>query len=389
MTRNQRSKRAIRLRMAQTGEKYTQARRAAAAAGDTSGGAGDDPGVTITWPTDSLGWFTDQAYNAILLADDEARMLGQPRVDPEHMLLAAARRGNVERLLAGAGISARAIHDAIAAIKGSGGELELRPRRSPASERVLRRAVTAAAARGVLGPSTEHLLIALGEQELPARILAELGVSSAQALVDADQELPPIRPPVDHARLERRAAQLTAHGVEPPRPGPIPPLFERFTAQARAAVNAGVTYSRRVNDRWFEPAHLLFGVLNAEAGVAAAVRARYGWDRPLAPAADPRYPEDEDMMWRRDPGNENVLAYVGSPHSRATGIFTPEARRIVAEDVIIIAERLDHGALTTGHVLLAILERYAYLTIDFIDALPPSREITAAVTGALPGEEDT
>ena len=388
MTRNQRSKRAIRLRMAQTGEKYTQARRAAAAAGDTSGGAGDDPGVTITWPTDSLGWFTDQAYNAILLADDEARMLRHPRVDPEHLLLAAARRGNVERLLAGAGIGARAIHDAIAAIKGSGGELELRPRRSPASERVLRRAVTAAAARGVLGPSTEHLLIALGEHELPARILAELGVSSAQALVDAGQELPPIRPPVDHARLERRAAELAAHGIEPPSPGPIPPLFERFTAQARAAVNGGVKYSRRANDRWVEPAHLLFGVLNAEAGVAAAVRARYGWERPLAPPADPRYPEDEDMMWRRDPRNENVLTYVGSPHSRATGIFTPEARRIVAEDVLIIAERLGRPALTTGHVLLAILERYAYLTIDFIDALPSIHEVTAAVAAALPGQED-
>src|SRR5215469_7229337 len=387
MTANRRSKRAIRSRMEQTGEKYTHARRALAAAGGQSGGAGEDP--PITWPQDSLGWFTDQAWNAILLADDEARMLRHPRVAPGHLLLAAARYGNVESLLARAGINARAIHEVIVQIKGYGGKLELRPRRSPASEEVLRQAVVAAAARGVLGPGTEHLLIALGEHELPARILAELGVSSAQALVDAGQELPPIRPPVDHARLGQRAAQLAAHGVEPPSPGPIPPLFERFTAQARAAVSAGVRYSRRANDRWVEPAHLLFGVLNAEAGVAAAVRARYGWDRPLAPPADPRYPEDEDMMWRRDPGNENVLTYVGSPHSQATGIFTPEARRIVAEDVLIIAERLDHRALTTGHVLLAILERYAYLTIDFIDALPPIREITAAVAGALPGAENS
>jgi hypothetical protein len=95
------------------------------------------------------------------------------------------------------------------------------------------------------------------------------------------------------------------------------------------------------------------------------------------------------MMYRRDPRNENVLIYAKSPYSRATGIFTPEARRIVAEDVLIIAERLDHRALTTGHVLLAILERYAYLTIDFINALPPIREITAAVIDALPGEEET
>jgi len=364
MTRNRRSKRAIRSRMAQTGEKYTQARRALAGTGGTSGGTGDDPGVTIRWPQDSLGWFDDQAYNAILLADDEARMLSHPRVDPEHLLLAAARRGNVARLLAGAGIDARAIHDVIAAINGFGGKLELRLRRSPASEQVLRRAVTAAAARGVLGPGTEHLLIALGEQELPARILAELGVSSAQALVDA--QYPVDRPPVDHALLERRAAQLTAHGIEPPSPGPIPPIFERFTAQARATINAGVEHARRADDRWVEPAHLLFGVLNAKTGVAAAVRTRYGWHRPPAQSAEPP---------------------AFSP--RATGIFTPEARRIVAEDVLIIAERLDHPALTTGHVLLAILERYAYLTIDFINALPSIREIAAAVIGALPGDEDT
>jgi hypothetical protein len=62
--------------MAQTGEKYTQARRVLAAG--NSGGADEDPGVTIRWPQDSLGWFTDQAYNAILLADDEARMLSPP-----------------------------------------------------------------------------------------------------------------------------------------------------------------------------------------------------------------------------------------------------------------------------------------------------------------------
>jgi ATP-dependent Clp protease ATP-binding subunit ClpA len=361
MTANRRSKHVIRSRMAQTGEKYTQARRALVAQG---GGAGEASGGMITWPADSLGWFTDQAYNAILLAADEARMLSHPRVDPEHLLLAAARYGNVEWLLAGEGINARAVHDVIAATKGFGGKLELHPRRSPASEQVLRRTVTAAAARGVLGPSTEHLLIALGDQELPARILAELGVISAQALVDAHYAV--TGPRVDHALLERRAAQLASTGIEPPSPGPIPPIFERFTGQARAAINAGVEYARSADDRWVEPAHLLFGVLSAEAGVAATVRTRYGWHRPPAQFAEPP-------------------AY--SP--RATGIFTPEARRIVAEDVLIIAERLDCRALTTGHVLLAILERYAYLTIEFIDSLPGIREITAAVIDALPGEEDT
>jgi hypothetical protein len=101
----------------------------------------------------------------------------------------------------------------------------------------------------------------------------------------------------------------------------------------------------------------------------------------------PRYPGDTGR-YRPDTEHDNVFIYTQPPHLRATGIFTPEARRIVAEDVLIIAERLDHKALTTGHVLLAILERYAYLTIDFINALPPIREITAAVIEALPGQED-
>jgi ATP-dependent Clp protease ATP-binding subunit ClpA len=385
MTQNRRPKRAIRSRMAQTGEKYTEARRALLAWGGNRGGAGEDPAVTVTWPEDSLGWFTDQAYNAILLAADEARMLSHPRVDPEHLLLAAARYGNVESLLAGEGIDARAIHDAIAAIKGFGGKLVLRPRRSPASEQALRRAVTAATARGVLGPSPEHLLIALGEQEPTARILGELGVSSAQALVDA--HYPITRPPVDHAIIERRAAQLAGGGPPAPSPGPIPPVFERFTAQARDAINAGIQYAREVNDHYVEPAHLLFGVLNAKDGVVAGVRTRHGWHVPPGQFAPPRYPGVPDRF-SPDPRHENVFIYTQPPYLRATGIFSADARRIVAEDVLIVAERLGHRALTTGHVLIAILERPDEYTSDIISSVPGIREVTAVID-ALPGQEHT
>jgi ATP-dependent Clp protease ATP-binding subunit ClpA len=374
--------------MEQTGEKYTEARRAQLASGGHGGGAsaGEYPGGTITWPEDSLGWFTDQAYNAILLAADEARMLSHPRVDPEHLLLAAARYGNVESLLAGEGIDARAIYEAIAAIKGFGGKLKLRPRRSPASEQVLRRAVTAAAARGVRGPSTEHLLIALGEQDLPARILRELGISNAQALVDG--HYPVTRPPVDHAVIERRAAQLISGGSEPPSPGPIPPIFERFTVQARDAINAGAQYSREVDDPRVEPAHLLFGVLNAKTGVVATVRTRHGWHIPPGQFAPPRYPGAAPGLVSPDPRHPNVFTYTQPAYSRATGIFSTDARRIVAEDVLIVAERLGHRALTTGHVLIAILERPDEYTSEIISSMPGLREVTAVID-ALPGQEDT
>ena len=96
MTQNRRSKDAIRSRMAQTGEKYTEARRALGVAGGGGGGGrvGEDPSVTVAWPQDSMGWFTDQAYNAILLAErgahDEPRQR-RPRAP------AARRRSSWER----------------------------------------------------------------------------------------------------------------------------------------------------------------------------------------------------------------------------------------------------------------------------------------------------
>src|SRR2546421_121516 len=82
MTRNRRSKRAVRARMALTGEKYADARRTLLASVSGAGSEGVDPGATVTWPADSIVWFTDQAHNAILLADDEARMLSHAEVDP-------------------------------------------------------------------------------------------------------------------------------------------------------------------------------------------------------------------------------------------------------------------------------------------------------------------
>ncbi len=368
MTDDRRSKRAIRSRMAQTGEKYTEARRALLASGGDSGDAGEDPDVTIAWSEGSLAWFSGQAVSAILLAEDEARMLSHARVEPEHLLLAVARRGNVQSLLlTRADIDARAIHELILRMKGFGEKLELRPRRSPSSEEVLRRAVVAAVVRGVTGLSTEHLLIALGEQELPSQILWELAVTDVEALVDA--RYPVDRPPLAGIDIQRRASRLAASRMAPSRV-PIPPIFERFTSQARDAINAGIDCARRRDDwdDWYvETDHLLLGVLNADSGVAATVRTRYDWQIP--------------------PPVQPVPVDVEQPE--ATDKFSSDARRIVAEDVLMVAERLDHRALTTGHLLIALLESRDERISEIISSLPDVREITAAVIDALPGEEDT
>jgi ATP-dependent Clp protease ATP-binding subunit ClpA len=160
-----------------------------------------------------------------------------------------------------------------------------------------------------------------------------------------------------------RAAQLAAHGQTPPSPGPIPPIFERFTSQARDGINAGIEHAGKLDAPYVEPTHLLYGVLDAKTGVVATVRSGYTWDLPPAQLVEPRYP-------------------------RATDIFSDDARRIVSEDVLIIAERLGHRPLTTGHLLIAILERPEEHPGEITSLLPDRREITAAVIDALPGQEE-
>lgn len=361
MTQNRRAKRAIRAQMAQTGEKYTEARRALLGAGGDDGRE-TPPGVGVNRPDDPLAWFTDQAYNVILLAEDEARMLGCATVEPEHLLLALARSGNAQRLLLGCRIDARAIHDAVVGMSGFGDELVRGPLpRSSASQAALRGALTEAAARGTLGPSSEHLLLALAEHASVSRVLAELGVADVRAVVDATY--PVTGPPVDAAAIELRTRRRGGRVRTPPSPGPVPPLFERFTVEAHEAVGAGVKRARVLDDPYVELAHLLHGLLEPGGGLVAAVCVGHGWQlEPAAPTGVERF-------------------------RRATGIFTAAARRIVAEDVLEVAARFGHRELGTGHLLLAILEHPDQSTAELIESLPDVRRLAAEVTDALPGDE--
>ena len=104
------------------------------------------------------------------------------------------------------------------------------------------------------------------------------------------------------------------------------------------------------------------GVLDAKTGVVATVRSRHSWDLPPAPLVKPQYP-------------------------RATDIFSQDARRIVAEDVLIIAERLSQRPITTGHLLIAILESPGDHAGEIISLLLDARGVIAAVIDELPGQE--
>jgi ATP-dependent Clp protease ATP-binding subunit ClpA len=334
--------------------------------------------------TGAIGRFTDQAYNAILLAEDEARMLDQPVVAPEHLLLAAARRGNVERLLAAEGVVAGAIHAAVVRMGGFGAALVLGPLpRSTASEAVLAQAVAAAAERGVSGPSTQHLLLGLAGQGDALALLRELGLTDVTALVDAAY-------PVTRAALNPRALERREHAAlarEPPSPGPIPPVFERFSAEAHRAVEAGVQSAGSLGNQHVEPAHLLVGLLGSDDGVAADVLSRHRPQRDGMARRAAALLADRATAARQRA--EGVVGRRIRVSTAPTGIFSAPARRLVAEDVLVLAARLDHRSLGTGHLLLAVLESPDDDIVAILEAFPDARQLAAEVVEALPGEEHT
>jgi hypothetical protein len=323
-----------------------------------------------------LGVYTGQAHNLILLAEDEARMLGRLVVEPEHLLLALTRDGNVRSLLAERDVSGSDVYAAIVRRSGVGDDLALGTvPRSHAAERVLERAVDVAAERGVLGPSSEHLLLALAmEPELEAAAtLRDLGIDAVE-LVDA--MLGERREPVSPERLKHWLLRVAGRS-NTPRPGPVAPVFERYTAEAQRAVRAASEISSLLEHRYVEPLHLLLGCLHVPDSLAERV-------------LNMELPASE--MGAVGEAMERARMYGPSPDRQTTGIFTPQARRILAETALAYAYRHDDPWIGTGHLLLATLDQHDR-TVDRIvgsgmmGSGPVNDRLARTLTRALPGDE--
>jgi ATP-dependent Clp protease ATP-binding subunit ClpA len=341
------------------------------------GGAGE-----VEAQTAPIGLFTDQAYNTILLAEDEARMLGQAVVEPEHLLLAAARRGNVAQLLAREGVVASAIHAAVVRMRGFGAQLAVGPvPRSTASEEVLQQAVAAAAERGISGPSTQHLLLGLVRQDDVNALLRELGLVDVTALVDT--AYPATRAALDPHVLERGAQAAIAR--TPPSPGPMPPVFERFSREAHQAVKAAQESASSLENQYVEPAHLLLGLLDVEDGVVASVLTRREAQRDAMARRAAELLAGHATAARRSA--EAVVDRRARVSTAPTGIFTAPARRLVAQQVLEVADRLGQRSLGTGHLFLAILENPDEDSVAILEALPDTQQLAAELVEALPGDE--
>lgn len=313
----------------------------------------------------------------ISLAEDEARMLGQPAVEPEHLLLAFARQRGFERLLRdqGAEVSASEVHGAIVRGGGMGDELVVgRVPRSSATRKVLERAFDLAAERGSLAPQGEHVLLALGENERVMAMLRELGVTDVEALVDVrrpHRRAALSQEKIKHHLFETGMREAHLHGLF------TPPVFERFTVEARRAVRAASESASLLENYQVEPFHLLLGCLHVPDSLAARVL-----DTELAPSD----------MGTLGEAMERALMYGPRPAHQATGIFTDAARCIVAERALAYAYRHDHSSISTGHLLLATLDAPDRV-IDRIvgsgvmGSGPVHDRLARTLIRALPGDE--
>lgn len=323
-----------------------------------------------------LGAFTGQAHDLILLAGDEARMLGRSAVEPEHLLLALSRGGDVRSLLAEQGLTGSDVHAAIVARSGVGDDLPLGALpRSRATDRVLERAVDLAAERGVLGASTEHLLLVLAsDRELEvATMLDDLGID-AVGLVDATAG--ERREPVSAERLKHWLLRV-ADGSAASQPARVAPVFERYTAEAQRAVRAASEIAALLEHEYVRPLHLLLGCLHVPDSLAARIL-----DVELAPSD----------MGTVGEAMERARMYGPNPAHQATGIFTPDARQIVAEGALAYAYRHDDPSIGTGHLLLATLDAHD-CAVDRIvgsgvmGSGPVNDRVGRALMRALPGDE--
>jgi len=164
---------------------------------------------------------------------------------------------------------------------------------------------------------------------------------------------------------------LSAAMTERARPWRAPvPAFERFTGEARRAVAAAAETAARLEHGEVEPFHLLIGSLQVSESLAARVLSELWADGELG-VID----EAVDLARRVGP----------HPFHQATGIFSELARRVVAEDALAIAYRHGHPRITTGHLVLAVLDSRDPTTGRMTGAR--TQRLARSLAGGLPGPE--
>ncbi|MGC4793482.1 Clp protease N-terminal domain-containing protein [Micromonospora saelicesensis] len=133
-------------------------------------------------PNAGFGRFTPRARNVVMASQEEARASGNAEIGPEHLVLGllAEPEGLAARVMAGRGATPEAVREAVAAVVPPRAEQvpDLIPydaRGKKALELTFREALRLG--HNYIG--TEHMLLALLEQEDGAGVLTNLGLDKA------------------------------------------------------------------------------------------------------------------------------------------------------------------------------------------------------------------
>ncbi len=176
-------------------------------------------GVAVTaWPN---AWhpgavferFTDRARRVLVLAQEEARLLGHSYIGPEHVLLGliGEERGGAAQALASAGITLVPARDVVRRLTGTGGGGPDAAPFTPSAKQALERALREVLARGGHDIGTEYLLLGVvtPTEGIVAEVLAEFGTSGDDVRHRVENILQG-RNPGNDGPVERYFASLSA-----------------------------------------------------------------------------------------------------------------------------------------------------------------------------------
>ena len=171
--------------------------------------------------------FTERARQVVVLAQDEARALKHNYIGTEHLLLGLLREeeGLGARVLDLLGVTLEEVRGQVEQIVGRGeqaraGQIPFTPRAKKVLEQALREAI----GLGHNHIGTEHVLLALAQEEgVAAQILAGLDVSHEKirdkilrpispSVVDPQRQPRPLPRPAGRAAQWRSMAAMLIHG---------------------------------------------------------------------------------------------------------------------------------------------------------------------------------
>lgn len=291
--------------------------------------------------SDRFDKFTERARKVLQLAQEEAQGLGHNYIGTEHLLLGLVRESDsvAARVLAGLGIELDRVRPAVEAAIGRGtyevkGEMGLTPR----SKRVIELAVDEARRLNHHYIGTEHILLGLVREGegIAAEVLESLGVSLETVRGKVIEVLASVQ-----GTMASGPHSSTGEGVA---------RFDKFTEQARKALQWAQQEAQRFNHDYIGTEHILLGLLREWDDVAARVLNNLGIELHKVRSAV------EFIIGR---GERLVLGEIG---------LTPRARRVI-ELSVDEARRLKHDYIGTEHLLLGLVREGEGIAAGVLESL--------------------